>query len=144
MINYSRTVPSSEYEGKKEEAAVAIGLQVQETPLPADHVKDWTPVMRYIKRVWGWGCNSVGKHMHNTLKKKSLLIRPQQVCQMPACPLFPSLPISQSLIRASQTRQMDPAFLNTPEIEMYRYGGGQGGKAYERCPYTNLTVWTCS
>lgn len=66
--------------GKKEEAVVVIGLQVQETPHPADHVKDWTSVMRYIKRVMVGvgGCNSVGEHLHNTLKKKSLLIRPNR------------------------------------------------------------------
>lgn len=49
-----------------------IGLQVQETPHPADHVRDWTSVMRYKRvmvRVWE-GCDSVGEHLHNTLKKR--------------------------------------------------------------------------
>lgn len=85
-----------------------IGLQVQETPHPADHVKDWTPEMRYKRVMVGGGVTQWGNICITHSKKGGLLIGPKQICKMPACPLFRSLLISQSLIRAMPDKTDGP------------------------------------
>lgn len=84
-----------------------IGLQIQETPHPADHVDTRDEIQK--SHGWWGEWDSVGEHLYNTLKKRGgLLIGPKQICKMPACPLFRSLLISQSLIRAMPDKTDGP------------------------------------
>lgn len=47
-----------------------IGLQIQETPHPADHVKDWTPEMRYKRVMVGGGSGTQWGNICITHSKK--------------------------------------------------------------------------
>lgn len=75
---------------------------------------------------WWWEWDSVGEHLYNTLKKgggcSSDLNRSVRCLHAHYSNHYWS---PSPLLELCQTRQMDPAFLKTPKIEMYRYGGGE-------------------